>query len=141
MKTACVVILLSALVFHPSAVAQERAASKTPPRHRDTQAPNIPMVTFIELGSVKCIPCKAMQPVMKSIEGKYGRQLKVVFYDVWKAEQAHYAADFRIRVIPTQIFLDARGNEIMRHEGFYPEKEIDAFLQSRGLKPGSGTKE
>jgi thioredoxin 1 len=27
-------------------------------------------VTFIELGSVKCIPCKEMQPVMHSIEKK-----------------------------------------------------------------------
>ena len=25
-------------------------------------------VTFIELGSVNCIPCKQMQPVMKAIE-------------------------------------------------------------------------
>jgi thiol-disulfide isomerase/thioredoxin len=31
-----------------------------------------PKVTFIELGSVNCIPCKQMQPVMKSIEEKYG---------------------------------------------------------------------
>ena len=43
-----------------------------------------PKVTFIELGSVNCIPCKQMQPVMKSIEEKYGEQIKVIFYDVWK---------------------------------------------------------
>lgn len=42
-------------------------------------------VTFIELGSVKCIPCKEMQPVMKSIEKKYGSQVKVIFHDVWTA--------------------------------------------------------
>lgn len=46
-----------------------------------------PKVTFVELGSVNCIPCKAMQPVMKSIEEKYGEQVKVVFYDVWTKDQ------------------------------------------------------
>lgn len=43
-------------------------------------------VTFIELGSVRCIPCQKMQPVMKSIETKYGNEVKVVFYDVWTPE-------------------------------------------------------
>lgn len=31
-----------------------------------------PKVKFIELGSVNCIPCKMMQPVMKAIEERYG---------------------------------------------------------------------
>ncbi len=94
-------------------------------------------VMFIELGSVRCIPCRAMQPVMKSIEEKYGGQVKVVFYDVWKQEQAHYAQDYSIRVIPTQVFLDKAGKELMRHEGFFPENQIDAFLQSKGLNAKS----
>jgi thioredoxin 1 len=99
-----------------------------------------PLITFIELGSVNCIPCKAMQPVMKAIEEKYGAQVTVVFYDVWKEEQAHRAREYGIRLIPTQVFLDASGKEILRHEGFFPEKDIDAFLQSRGLKARSSGK-
>lgn len=92
-------------------------------------------VTFIELGSVNCVPCKMMQPVMKAIEKKYGDQIKVVFYDVWTKEQKHYAQLYKIKLIPTQIFLDANGKEFHRHEGFYPEAEIDKLLQSKGLKP------
>jgi len=94
-----------------------------------------PKVTFIELGSVNCIPCKQMQPVMKSIEEKYGEQVKVIFYDVWKQEQKKYAQQYGIRLIPTQVFLDENGNEFHRHEGFYPEAEIDKILKAKGLKP------
>jgi len=94
-----------------------------------------PKITFVELGSVRCIPCKQMQPVMASIEKKYGDQIKVIFYDVWKEEEAEYADKYKIKLIPTQVFLDASGKEIHRHEGFYPEKEIDKFLQKNGLKP------
>jgi thioredoxin 1 len=99
------------------------------------------LVTFVELGSVKCIPCRQMQPVMKAIEEKFGEQIKVVFYDVWKEDQKHFAQKYGIRLIPTQVFLDESGKEIMRHEGFFPEKEIATFLQGRGLKlkpPGKG---
>jgi thioredoxin 1 len=92
-------------------------------------------ITFVELGSINCIPCKMMQPVMETIKEKYGRQIKVVFYDVWKPGQKKYAQEYNIRLIPTQVFLDKSGEEIFRHEGFFPEKEIDAFLQKQGLKP------
>lgn len=92
------------------------------------------LVTFIELGSVNCIPCKQMQPVMKAIEKKYGDQIKIIFYDVWKAGQSKYAAEYKIRLIPTQVFLDKNGKEIFRHEGFFSEEEIDKFLQKQGLK-------
>jgi len=94
-----------------------------------------PKVTFIELGSVNCIPCKQMQPVMKSIEEKFGEQVKVIFYDVWKQEQKKYAQQYGIRLIPTQVFLDENGKEFHRHEGFYPEAEIDKILKAKGLKP------
>lgn len=98
-----------------------------------------PRITFVELGSVNCIPCRKMQPIMKSIESKYDGQVEVVFYDVWKPEQRRYAQIFGIRLIPTQVFLDEAGNEIMRHEGFFPEEEIDDFLQAQGLTIKSGS--
>jgi thioredoxin 1 len=94
-----------------------------------------PKITFIELGSVNCIPCKMMQPVMKAIETKYGNLVKVTFYDVWTEEQKPYAEKYKIKLIPTQVFLDADGKEFFRHEGFYPEKEIDKLLQENGIKP------
>lgn len=94
-----------------------------------------PQITFVELGSVNCIPCKAMQPVMKAIEEKYGEQIKVVFYDVWQDDQKKYAQEYKIKLIPTQVFLDENGTEIMRHEGFFAEAAIDSFLQKQGLTP------
>jgi thioredoxin 1 len=94
-----------------------------------------PKVTFIELGSVNCIPCKQMQPVMKAIEENYGDQVKVIFYDVWKDDQKKYAQQYGIKLIPTQVFLDENGKEFFRHEGFYPEAEIDKLLKNKGLKP------
>ena len=90
-------------------------------------------ITFIELGSVTCIPCKQMQPVMKSIEEKYGGSVKVVFHDVWKDKAAQKR--YNIELIPTQVFLDENGNEFFRHQGFFAENEIVKLFESRGVKP------
>jgi thioredoxin 1 len=113
------------------------AQNQTNPPGKTTPVTTVqaPLVTFVELGSVSCIPCKQMQPVMKSIEKRYGDQIRVIFHDVWKPDQAEQAKVYRIRLIPTQVFLDANGKEFSCHEGFYPEEEIDRLLQKKGLKP------
>ncbi len=90
-------------------------------------------VTFVELGSVRCIPCKMMQPIMKEIEEEYGAEVDVVFHDVWTADGEPYGREYGIRVIPTQVFLDADGKEFFRHEGYYPKEEIVQLLKSRGV--------
>ncbi|MBN1466802.1 thioredoxin family protein [candidate division KSB1 bacterium] len=128
MKMIKAMILCLAIV---SGCQSEADKAENKPDHQRSGA----KITFIELGSVNCIPCKAMQPVMKAIEEKYGDQVKVLFYDVWTPEQQKYAREYRIKLIPTQVFLNEKGEEILRHEGFFPENEIDAFLRKQGLKP------
>lgn len=90
-------------------------------------------VTFIELGSVRCIPCQKMQIVMKSIESKYASSVKVEFHDVWTPEGKPFGEKFGIEAIPTQVFLDENGKEFFRHEGFFPEEELVKVLNSKGI--------
>ena len=90
-------------------------------------------VTFVELGSVKCIPCKMMQPIMKDIEKEYGKEVSVIFYDVWTETGRPYAEKYGIRTIPTQVFLDKDGKEFFRHEGYYPKDEIVKVLKTKGV--------
>ncbi len=107
-----------------------------PRRPSDATALSDPLkvkVTFVELGSVNCIPCRAMQPVMRALEKKYGDQIQVVFHDVWQDDAP--AKKYGIQVIPTQVFLDQEGREFHRHEGFYPLEQIESLLLARGLKP------
>lgn len=91
-------------------------------------------VTFVELGSVKCIPCKMMQPVIDEIEKEYIGQVKVVFHDVWTPEGQPYAKEYGIQGIPTQVFLDKDGKEFHRHTGYYPKEEIVKVLKTQGIE-------
>jgi len=90
------------------------------------------MVTMIDLGAKKCIPCKMMAPIMEKMERKYEGKAAVVFIDVW--EHREQAARFRIRAIPTQIFFNAVGEEVYRHVGFLAEKDIVSQLEKMGVK-------
>ena len=88
-------------------------------------------VTFIELGSDSCIPCKEMKPVMAGVQRTFGDQVEIVFYDV--VEDDAPAREYGISMIPTQVFLDEDGEEFHRHVGFYAQEEIEALLVERGL--------
>jgi thioredoxin 1 len=124
MKT--LILCLSALVVSSVLAAQPSTAARVKPA-----------VTFIELGSVSCIPCKKMQPVMKAIERTYAGKVDVIFYDVWTPAHKQFAQKYGIRLIPTQVFLDANGKEFFRHEGFFPESEIVKLLTGRGVAPAA----
>lgn len=89
------------------------------------------MVTMIDLGAKKCIPCKMMAPIMEKLDKVYEGKAAIVFIDVW--QQREQAKRFGIRTIPTQIFFDSDGKEIYRHVGFLGEKDIVEQLKKMGV--------
>ncbi len=89
-------------------------------------------VTFIELGADRCIPCRAMQPIMREIAKEFKGQVQVVFYDVWKDPRP--ARIYGIQLIPTQVFIDQEGKEFFRHVGFFPKEEVLKVLRQKGVQ-------
>jgi thioredoxin 1 len=96
--------------------------------------PEVPvkgMVTMLDLGAKKCIPCKMMAPIMEKMERVYKDKAAIVFIDVWKHHDQFKR--FGIRAIPTQIFYNEKGEEVYRHVGFMSEKEIVKQLKNMGV--------
>jgi thioredoxin 1 len=100
--------------------------------HDFSQVPAKGMVTLIDLGAKKCIPCKMMAPILEKMEKAYRDKAAIVFIDVW--ENREQAGRFGIRSIPTQIFFDRDAKEVYRHVGFLSEAAIVAQLQKMGVK-------
>ena len=90
------------------------------------------MVTMIDLGAKKCIPCKMMAPILAKMEKQFEGKAAIVFIDVWKYNEQ--ARRFGIRTIPTQIFFNEDGKEIYRHVGFMDEKAIINRLKKMGVE-------
>lgn len=88
--------------------------------------------TVIDLGARTCIPCKKMAPILEGLAKEYKGKANVLFIDVHEDSAA--ADRFKIRMIPTQIFFDAKGKEILRHIGFMDKADILKELKAAGLK-------
>jgi len=95
------------------------------------EVPTKGMVTMLDLGAKKCIPCKMMAPILEKLKGQYEGKASIVFIDVF--EHRDQVRRFGIRAIPTQIFFDRDGNEVRRHLGFMSEEEIVRQLKEMGV--------
>ena len=96
---------------------------------------------LVDLGAGKCIPCKMMAPILAELKKEYAGvgRLEVVFIDVWENKDAF--GQYGVQIIPTQIFFDASGKELFRHEGFFSKDEILAKWREYGIDLGLGAAE
>ena len=86
---------------------------------------------LVDLGAGMCIPCKMMAPILEELKKEYEGRLEVVFIDVNEDKEA--VGQYKIDLIPTQIFFDPSGKELFRHEGFFSKEDILAKWKELGL--------
>lgn len=101
--------------------------------------PSLPaagLVTMIDFGAHKCIPCKMMAPIIAELQKEYAGRASIIFIDV--REQRWQAKRFDIRSIPTQVFYDKEGNEVGRHIGFLDKKSIISIFEQLGVPEEGG---
>ena len=92
-------------------------------------AANLPRM--VDRGAGKCIPCKLMAPILEELKQTFAGRLEVQFIDVWVNPDE--APKYGVKIIPTQIFYDAAGKELFRHEGFFAREDILAKWKEFGV--------
>ena len=110
--------------------SQQRSGATQP----DSE-PAGPLPRLAEFGGSQCLNCKLMKPVLKQIKAEYAGKLEVEIIDV--VEDKLLALQHKIRFIPTQIFFDASGKELYRHEGLFSKDKILATWKNLGVELGS----
>jgi thioredoxin 1 len=75
-----------------------------------------------EFGARTCLACIQMQRVMAELKTSHGD--KVEFRLVYADEEKEPFRQYRIMLIPTQVFLDAEGKEVERHVGALTKEEV-----------------
>lgn len=123
--------LTAAVARYGLDLAAEPSGAAVPPEAAQPLPPG-QKVTFLELGSVGCKPCEAMVPVMQAVRERFSGQVEVVFHDVRR--DPAMAGQYRVRLIPTQVFLLPDGREFFRHEGFFPLEEVEKVLAGMGVR-------
>ena len=99
-----------------------------------SENPTIPtpgVVTMVDLGADRCVPCKMMAPIIEELKQEYPGRASIIFIDVWKHPEA--GRRFGIQSIPTQIFYDKDGNEKGRHVGYLSKEGITNIFKELGV--------
>jgi thioredoxin 1 len=146
---ASVAVIVGAVVLNQGRCANEPnnnsqpAAQAAPASGGTTESTAPPTATaklpkLLDLGATRCIPCKMMAPILEQLKKDYAGRLAVEFIDVW--ENPNAAKQYKIDLIPTQIFYNDSGKELFRHVGFYGREDILAKWKELGVnlsrKPG-----
>lgn len=95
------------------------------------EAEPLALPLLVDLGSAQCIPCKMMKPTLDDFMANYTDRFETRFIDINLDLES--AQRYGIRVIPTQIFFDAEGNELFRHEGYLSKEDILRKWQELGI--------
>ncbi|KIX13107.1 thioredoxin family protein [Dethiosulfatarculus sandiegensis] len=119
------------LVFSIALVLLSAIVSSAEMPHDANQLPVKGMVTMIDLGADKCIPCKMMAPIIKEVREEYNGKAVIAFIDVWKDRSQ--VDRFKLKGIPTQIFFDKNGKEQFRHLGFMDKEKMVSYLEKMGV--------
>jgi thioredoxin 1 len=96
---------------------------------KSKQIAKLPML--VDLGKGTCIPCKKMKPILEELEKEYKGKAIVKVIDL--RYEPKESDKYKIRLIPTQIFFDAEGKEVFRHEGFMDKQSIKAKFAEMGV--------
>jgi thioredoxin 1 len=128
-KIAAVLVLIAAVGI--TVALRQSRFSGLQEQTQDSGPSSTTLPRLVDLGAGKCIPCKMMAPILEELKTEYAGRFKVDFIDVW--ENPDVGAEYNIRMIPTQIFYDASGKELVRHEGFFSKADILAKWKELGL--------
>ncbi len=92
----------------------------------------VPVPKLLDFGRGKCIPCKAMAPILKELSEEYKDRVIIKIIEIDK--ELNLTRENRIRLIPTQIFFDVKNREVLRHEGFMGKDDIKKVFQKMGVR-------
>lgn len=123
-----IILALSCMVHLPALAAELPSATESAIRTALTSG----KPTVADFGARSCIPCKKMAPILEELSRELSGRANVLFNDVWKDNTL--AQRYRIQMIPTQIFFDAKGREVKRHMGFMDKADILKELKTSGMK-------
>jgi len=109
----------------------DNTANKGPEDNPLAKALKNGMPVVADFGRGTCIPCKMMKPILEELKETYKGKAEIFIFSI--DEYKDLTEQCKINLIPTQIFYDKTGKEVMRHEGFFPKDEIVAKLKELGV--------
>jgi thioredoxin 1 len=121
-------LIFTTLAFPYRATLSEPSIDRRIPR----EIAKIPLPKLLDFGAGKCIPCKKMAPILQELTEEYKGRVIIRIIEIYDERELTQAN--RIQLIPTQIFFNAKNQEVHRHVGFMEKEEIKKVFEKMGIK-------
>ena len=92
------------------------------PTQAQGAAPATGKPALYEFGAGYCASCKDMEKIMAELKTTHSDQVE--FRLVYVDKEKPLFDQYKIMLIPTQVFLDASGKEVDRHIGALTKEEV-----------------
>ncbi len=86
---------------------------------------------LVDFGANNCVPCRQMRPILKELNKEYAGKADILVIDVYKYQSL--AKDYKVALIPTLVFFDAKGKEVFRQMGAMEKDKIISKLKEIGV--------
>ena len=106
--------------------------SQSSPDRIPKEIAKISLPKLLDFGAGTCIPCKKMAPILQELSEEYKGRVVIKVIEVYQEQQLTRANG--IRLIPTQVFFNAKNQEVNRHVGFMGKEEIKKVFETMGVK-------
>jgi thioredoxin 1 len=83
--------------------------------------------TVADFGSNRCVPCIQLRPVLRGLKDTHGERINVLVMEV--SDNRDLARQYKVRLVPTLIFFDAKGKEVRRSMGYMDRKAMEKVLR------------
>ena len=128
MRKLCVVIVLGLMMALLTMISTSTAAE---PKIDLRVLASKRMPVLLEFGRGWCIPCKYMKPILDDMARAYAGRAIVTTVDM--DANKDLVRDFKVRMMPTQVFLTPDGKEFFRNEGTLEREQIAQVFAKMGV--------
>ena len=87
--------------------------------------------TIIAFGMSHCYSCRAMSKVFAEVLKEHP-EYQIYSVDGQK-ERLILRDKYKLKLMPVQVFFDAEGNEVFRHEGAYKKAVLEIIMKKYGF--------
>ena len=108
--------------------SDEPMLASTPFSQIQNKIGKVPMM--LEFGATSCHSCVVMGKLLYKIKDKYPKS-NIYFIDIYEDKKT--ASKFKIRMIPTQKYIDKDANIIETHMGVITKEDLEKKLKSMGI--------
>ena len=85
---------------------------------------------ILKFTSLMCLDCKKLDKLMKEVYPKYSEKIILIEVPV-QAESAFTKKQiekYNVTLVPTMIFIDAKGKKVRRTEGFLEQTTLESYM-------------